>query len=336
MRILVIGGTRNVGPALVEAALEHGHSITVLNRGVTPDDLPAGVERLRADRTVTSELAAALAGRGWDAVVDFACYTGAEAGAAADLLDHRTDHYVFISSGQVYLVRERLAKPFRERDYAGPVMPEPAAGTDDAAQWRYGIDKRAAEDVLASAWQTRRFPATSLRLPMVHGPRDHYGRIAGVLARLADGGPIVVPDRPHDPIRHVFADDVVAAILKVVETGLGRGSAFNVGQDETIAFDDFMGMIADAAGHELRIAKVEPGALERAALLPGCSPFSSRWMSELDNSVGRQELRLRFTPAETWLPQLVSWYETHPSVPPSYARRSEELALLQTNSGDHA
>jgi nucleoside-diphosphate-sugar epimerase len=329
MRLLVIGGTRNLGPGLVAAALDAGHSVTVLNRGVTPDDLPQEVERLRADRRVPAELSAALGTRGWDAVVDFACYTGAEAGTAADLLDHRTDHYVFISSGQVYLVRSGIAKPFRERDYAGALVPEPPAGTGDAGQWRYGSDKRDAEDALAEAWRVRRFPATRLRLPMVHGERDHYGRIAGILARLADGGPIVVPDRPHDPVRHVYAGDVVDAVLRVVTSGLGRGEAYNVGQDETVPFAEFMEMIARSAGRELRLAPVDSVQLERSGLMPGCSPFSGRWMSELDNTAGREALGLRYTPIESWLPRVVSWYETHPVVPESYARRHEELALAQ-------
>lgn len=328
MRLLVIGGTRNLGPGFVSAALAAGHAVTVLNRGRTPDDLPAGVERLRADRSVPSELAAALGTRGWDAVVDFVCYTGAEAGTAADLLDHRTDHYVLISSGQVYLVRRGVSKPFRETDYAGPVIEKPSGG-DDLHQWRYGVDKRGAEDALAAAWRMRRFPVTMLRLPMVHGERDHYGRIAGIIARLFDGGPIVIPDRPHDPVRHVVADDVVAAIMRVVTSGLGRGEAYNVGQDETIPFADFMSLIARSAGRDLRLAPVDPALLEERGLLPGCSPFSGRWMSELDNSKGRAELGLVCTPVETWLPRVVSWYVDRKEVPANYARRAEELEVAE-------
>ena len=333
MRLLVIGGTRNLGPGLVSSALEAGHHVSVLNRGITADDLPAAVERLRADRRVRSELAAALGSRDWDAVVDFACYTGEEARSAADLLDGRTDHYVFISSGQVYLVRREAAKPFRERDYAGPLIDEPEPGTDDAAQWRYGVEKRHAEDALAEAWRMRHFPATTLRLPMVHGERDHYGRIAGIIARLADGGPIVIPDRSHDPVRHVYAGDVTAAVLRVVTSGLGRGDAYNVGADEAVPFADFMSLIARSAGRELHLAPVEPALLERSGLLPGCSPFSGRWMSELDNAKGRDELGIRYTPVETWLPRLVSWYVARAERPENYARRAEELALAARAGG---
>jgi 2'-hydroxyisoflavone reductase len=38
-RILVLGGTLFLGPALVEAAIAEGHTITLFNRGVTNPDL---------------------------------------------------------------------------------------------------------------------------------------------------------------------------------------------------------------------------------------------------------------------------------------------------------
>lgn len=326
MQLLVIGGTRNLGPGVVTAALERGASVTVLNRGVTPDDLPAGVERLRADRTDEAALAAALAGREWDAVVDFACYTGAEAAAAARVLGGRTAHYVFISSGQVYLVRDGASRPFREPDYAGPLLPPPAAPAD-RAQWQYGIDKRDAEDALARAWDEARFPYTSLRLPMVHSERDHYGRIAGYLARLADGGPILVPDRPHLPVRHVYGGDVVQAVLRLLEGYRPCGEAFNIGQDEAMPFEAMLDLLARTAGRELRIARVAEATLEQENLLPQCSPFSGRWMSELDNSHARHVFWLRATPVELWVPRLVAWHAAHPTPPAGYATRPRELEL---------
>jgi len=41
MRLLVLGGTGFVGGATVAEALRRGWSVTVFNRGQTPDDLPA-------------------------------------------------------------------------------------------------------------------------------------------------------------------------------------------------------------------------------------------------------------------------------------------------------
>ena len=38
--ILILGGTRNLGHVTALALLEAGHNVTVMNRGITPDELP--------------------------------------------------------------------------------------------------------------------------------------------------------------------------------------------------------------------------------------------------------------------------------------------------------
>jgi NAD(P)-dependent dehydrogenase (short-subunit alcohol dehydrogenase family) len=49
--ILVIGGTRNMGYAFTKQLVASGHRVTILNRGMTGDDLGTSVFRLHADRT---------------------------------------------------------------------------------------------------------------------------------------------------------------------------------------------------------------------------------------------------------------------------------------------
>ena len=78
MKILVIGGTRNLGHNLVHKLVNLGHRVTVFNRGKTHDALPETVERLRGDRTDPAQLTRALQGRSFDVVVDNALYKGAE------------------------------------------------------------------------------------------------------------------------------------------------------------------------------------------------------------------------------------------------------------------
>ena len=50
MRLLVLGGTAFLGRALVDAALERGHEVTLFNRGRTNPELFPEAERLRGDR----------------------------------------------------------------------------------------------------------------------------------------------------------------------------------------------------------------------------------------------------------------------------------------------
>jgi hypothetical protein len=93
MRALVLGGSAFIGRQLVDTLLHRGHTVTVLNRGVTPHDLPDDVERLVANRLDHSSMVDALAGRDWDAVFDVSGYVmaagGSDTEALFDLLDGR-------------------------------------------------------------------------------------------------------------------------------------------------------------------------------------------------------------------------------------------------------
>src|SRR5947208_14254865 len=95
--VLVIGGTRFMGYALVWQLLLAGHRVTILNRGLTPDPFGDRVERIQVDRT-TPAFSSALSGRRFAAAVDFAAYTGDDArGVLAALGDGRIGHYIVIS-----------------------------------------------------------------------------------------------------------------------------------------------------------------------------------------------------------------------------------------------
>jgi len=329
MRALIIGGTRNLGPSIVQAFLERGYDVTVFNRGQTRDELPQQVQRLHGDRSDPAQLQDAVGGQEFEVVVDTTLYTGAEADAAVEVFSDHVRRYLFVSTGQVYLLRPGLQRPFREQDYAGPVMPEPPRKNEnDHSNWLYGHQKRQAEDVFASAWRERGFPYTSLRLPMVNSERDHYHRIYGYILRLHDGGPILVPDGPDLPLRHVYGRDVVRAITRMTQTDHGKGEAYNIGQDESVSLDDFLKMLSAFTRQSLRIARFPRETLERARLLPDCSPFSGRWMSALDNTRSKVELGIGYTPMRTYLQKLVEFFLSRPLTPiPEYARRSEELRL---------
>jgi len=146
MHVLIIGGTRFVGYQLAWRLVAGGHRVTLLNRGTHPDPFEERVERLTADRT-TPAFARVLAGRSFDGVVDFAAYNVRDTGSAVEVLGDRAGHYVFISTGQVYLVRDGCPRPARETDYEGSLLPRPE-GEYQLASWEYGIQKREAEDAL--------------------------------------------------------------------------------------------------------------------------------------------------------------------------------------------
>jgi nucleoside-diphosphate-sugar epimerase len=307
--------------------LSLGHQVTVLNRGVTADDLPSHVERLKADRSDPQQLRDALGMRDFDLVIDTTLYNGRDAQTTVETLRNRVGRYIVISTGQVYLVRLGPERPFREEDYDGPVMPEPTGEhAHEREDWVYGVEKRAAEDVLAKAHAANGFPFVTLRLPMVNSERDHYSRIHGYVARLLDGRPIVIPDIPHPLLRHVYGEDVVEAIALATTAQGAVGRAFNISQEESLELEQFLALLASFLGVTPKLQRVPASALHSAGLMPACSPFSDPWMSALDNSRSKQELGMRYTPLATYLARLAEHCRKQ-SPPPGYSQRGKELAF---------
>lgn len=261
--------------------------------------------------------------------MDFAAYDGADGRRAAEVLDGRVSHYVVISTGQVYLVREGCPRPARESDYGGAVMPEPA-GAFDRGQWEYGVKKRALEDALAEAWATSRFPSTRLRIPMVSGERDHFRRLERYLWRMLDGGPVLLPDGGDRVTRHVYSGSVVRAILALLGRSETFGQAYNLAQDETPTLRELLTLVAERLSAPARLVDIPAERVRAASLDPLLlSPFSGSWMSFLDPARAKAELGFRHEPLGSYLDKIVTSFLAHPAAdpPPGYEHRDAERAV---------
>jgi len=151
---LVLGGTGFVGRRLVEILVAEGNKVTVLNRGVTPVELPPGVDRLVADRSDPASMRSALAISDWDAVFDISGVVkvagGTDAGDIADLLAGRVGRYVYVSSQSLY----RMTGEFPWTETSPTVPPDVRT---------YGGFKAATEQALLTRNATNGFPVTVAR-----------------------------------------------------------------------------------------------------------------------------------------------------------------------------
>jgi nucleoside-diphosphate-sugar epimerase len=332
VNVLLIGGNRFVGRYLAWRLLARGDRVTLLNRGRLADPFGDRVERLVGDRT-GPELTRLLAGRRFDAVVDLAAYTGEDGRRAAELLRGRVGHYLMVSTGQVYLVREGCPRPMgapaREEVADGPAMARPA-DPYDAAEWDYGTGKRDCEEALAAAARDG-FPATPVRLPMVNGPLDYFRRIEGYLWRLVDGGPVILPDGGTHPARHVDGSEAARFLCGILGDERTFGRAFNLAQEETPTLAELVGRLRDLTGSRAELVPVPAERLRAAGLDPkAVSPFSDPWMSLLDPSRARDELGFRHAPLEATLGAVVSSFLAHTpgDRPKGYSGRDAERTVV--------
>jgi nucleoside-diphosphate-sugar epimerase len=331
-RVLIIGGNRFVGYHLVWRLIAAGEQVTTLNRGSLSDPFGNRIERLRADRT-TSEFADVLRGRDFDAVVDFAAFNAADTQGSVEVLQDRVGHYVFISSGAVYMAREGAklpcTDPLPESAYAGNVSVKPME-PEDVPSWRYGAGKRAAEDVLIAAWAERNFPSTRLRLPTVNGVGDPERRIESYLYRILDGGPVLLPNGGDNMTKHVYSGDVVKGIVNLLGNRRAFGEAYNFSQEEQPTLRELIEMLSVILGAPNRSQGVDKSALESAGLSARMiSPFSGRWASCLDPTRAKLELGFQHEPLAQYLETIVAAFLSHPPAEPpeDYVSRAQEIEL---------
>ncbi len=328
MKVLVIGGTRFLGYHLVRELLKSGHKVTLFNRGKTPDDFGQAVERVRGDRTRRGELRRQFENREFDVVIDMIAYRREETEEAVETFSGRVGHFIHISTGSVYIVTRDYPCPLRESDFSREVISRPA-GQDD--WWVYGVNKRDCELVLREAFETTGFPATIFRLPIVIGERDYTLRAYSYFLRVADGGPVLLPDAGMNVFTHVYQADVIRTIARNLLNRKTFGEAYNLAMEEIVSLRGFVQETAAVLGKKVELVDIPGRFLE--SLPPGTSisPFSNRRPFVLAVNKAREDLEFRSTPFRDWLARTIDWFftEYRGEPPANYRWRPLEVEIAR-------
>ncbi|GIF49507.1 2'-hydroxyisoflavone reductase [Asanoa ferruginea] len=240
MQLLVLGGTRFVGRAVVDEALALGAEVTLFNRGRTAPDLYPHLETVVGDRTADLS---ALAGRRFDLVVDCAGYYPEVVALSASALRESVDRYVFVSSVSVYA------------DQSVPPV-EGAALLDDDS---YGGRKAACERVVLEHYGDRALVA---RPGLIVGPHDQTERFSYWPRRFTRGGPILAPGDPSDPVQWVDVRDLATFLVGSTAAGV-----FNA-VGPTVPMADLLDACRAATGSDQEVIWVSTAELRAAGVDP--------------------------------------------------------------------
>lgn len=253
VRVLVLGGTRFVGRAVVAEALARGWPTTVVNRGVT-GPVPPGAEHLRGDRTVPDGLTA-LAGREWDVVVD--TWVGAASAVAdsARLLAGSIGHCVYVSSRSAYLPPWRLG--MTEDD---PVRP-PSFDVDADEGTRKATGELAARQAFGDD------RVLVARTGLVLGPHEDVGRLPWWLYRTALGGGVVAPGPPGLGLQYVDVRDLAAWLLAASDRRLA-GTFNALSRPGHTTMGELLAVCGEVTGSGARVHWVSPDAVLAAGVAP--------------------------------------------------------------------
>lgn len=206
-KILVLGGTSFLGPALVEAAVVGGHTVTLFNRGITNPGLFPNLGKLRGLRSANAseENLSALRGHHWDAVVDVWPNDPALAESAARLLGDQTDHYLYVSSIATY----------DAAGFARPGLTEEATlNRWDLAVGGYGPGKSESERRLHALVGGK---LTVVRPGAIKGDRDDTPDLYAWLRRAQSGGKHIGPGSGTEHVQNVDVKDVGGFLVLAIE-----------------------------------------------------------------------------------------------------------------------
>lgn len=246
MRVLVLGGTRFVGRAIVEALLARGHEVTLFNRGSHAQVFP-WLPRITGDRDRPSDVAG-ISGQRWDVIVDVSGYRPAQVRAVLDALGGAIPHYLYISTVSVYALP--LAPDAGE---SAPLLQvdESIASADSRS---YGGLKARCEAVLREQAES----LTVLRPTVVIGARDDTDRFGWWVRRVANGQ-VPEPPRPGQPVQLIDVQDLAAFALRCVEQRI-LGTYNVVGPEEPLTVRGMIDTIAAALDVTVTMEPVRPGA----------------------------------------------------------------------------
>ncbi len=231
MRVIIIGGTRFIGPEVVRQLLRQGHDITVFHRGETSDERTIGARHILGDRANLVSFREQFKSFRPDLILDMFPFTEFDARLLVDTFRGIVPRVVAISSMDVYRGYGVLWNTEK-----GPIMETPF--TEDSplrtSNQPHGenFDKITVEKIVMNQSD---FRGTILRLPMVFGKNDRQHRLHEYLKRMDDGRPIILLDEMMAEWKWTrgYVENVAAAICMAIVNGKAAGQIYNVGEKHT-------------------------------------------------------------------------------------------------------
>ena len=304
-RILILGGTGYIGPAIVSAARAGGHAVTLFNRGKTNPHLFPEVEKILGERAADLDR---LRGRRWDAVVDTWTRYPSAVRAAAELLRDQVEQYLFVSTISVYkLGREPI-------DESSAVMTPSEPPPENQDLRNYGPLKVLSEQAAEQAMPGR---VTVVRPGVIAGPGDPTDRFTYWPVRLARGGEVLAPGEPGYRMQFIDVRDLGEWIVTAIQARhVGTYNA--VGPAEPALRSVLQACQAGVAS-DARLVFVDDKWLERneagsfndfPLAVPADSPSSGFAQVSAARAIAKG---LRFRPVGVTAKDTLDWWNAQPA-----------------------
>jgi nucleoside-diphosphate-sugar epimerase len=284
MRVLLIGGTRFLGPAIAKELFAHGHAVTVMHRGQTPACLPEGVRTRHGDARSQNDVEPLLEGNQYDAIVD-TILNAEDLRWLLPLAHAHTGQLLHCGSTGVYAPAAYC--PVREDD------PTPCP----QALGGFGF-KLEQDQALLDYHEQTGFKTCSLRISNVFGvgdvPLDVWGaRNPAYFQRVADGKELWIPGDGNALLQPVHVDDLARGFRAALESEKAAGQIYNLSSERAVTLNHYVEITKELLGSDSPIKQVSMedilahGKANESGLRFICEHMSIDWTK------ARQELGYR-------------------------------------------
>ena len=297
MPTLVTGGAGFIGSNLVDALLDRGDEVVVVDdlstgrRENLEQAVARGAELIEQDIRDSAAVVRLLGERRPELVIHLAAQidvrvsvadpafdASINVGGTANLLEGARAaggrRFVFISTGgAIYGEGEGKQLPLGEDAEIAPMAP-------------YGQSKFCGEGYVALYERLYGLSGVSLRLGNVYGPRQDPLGEAGVIAifcgRLREGGRPTVFGDGRQTRDYIYVGDVVDGIIAAAEPG--AGGAFNIGtgrETSVLELVELLRGLGGAQGFEPEFAPPRTGEVQRVSIDPARAAKELGWRAEV-------------------------------------------------------
>lgn len=246
MKALFIGGTGTISMAITRSlAINPDWELYLLNRGSRMDEIPEGVNVIKADINDEADVISKLGDMKFDCVCDFIGFVPSQVERDYKIFKNITKQYMYISSASAY-----------NKPCSNYVITEGTALANP--YWEYSRNKIKCERFLMDMYEQNGFPVTIIRpshtydnrsIPMgAHGDKGSWQ----IVKRMLAGKPVIIHGDGTSLWTMTYNEDFAKGFIGLMGNKHAIGEAFQITSDESLTWNQIYQSVADALGVELK------------------------------------------------------------------------------------
>jgi 2'-hydroxyisoflavone reductase len=237
LNILIIGGTKFIGPCIADHLLARGYFVSMFNRGNRSSS--SAFESFIGDRNIGFS---GLNNKKWDVVIDTCCFFPYQAQIASQYFHKRANKYVFVSTVNAY----RDAMTFGIDETYPTAKASWFANRSKLSEKNYGLLKSECEKTIKKFFPNEHL---ILRPGYITGKNDPAKRLKTLIERINDERNLKIPGKPDDYWQVIDVEDIAEWICLAIEhrfTGTFNLTGFSIEISKLIrTLSDHFGILAE-------------------------------------------------------------------------------------------